>query len=183
MKCLRFLLVLSSFFFSAQSWAQTKKIYLAPDDHTDFIWSATEHDSYAAFIAQLDYFLGQIAITSSEAARTQAKFSTDGSLWLKTYRDGSSKVSPAVGPGANWSTLIARMQDGHIVSPLIPLVVTWGAVPAEGVLRSLYFPGHLERTHGVHFPVAQAMEKHDAAARRGVALRRRWGEVFLARGL
>ena len=115
----RFVLLMFALLAPTFLFAQQKKTYLAPDEHTDFLWSANERNSYVAFIAQLDYFLGQIASTSGEAARTQAKFSTDGSLRLKTYRDGSSEVPPAVAQGANWNAP-ARLR-GHRAAVVLAL--------------------------------------------------------------
>ena len=50
------------------------------------------------------------------------------------------------------------MKSGHISAPLNPLVITYGGVPAEAVIRSMYYPGQLERRHALDFPLAIAME-------------------------
>ena len=65
-------LLLVSCLWPSLAVAQTKMIYLAPDDHTDFIWSATEHDSYVAFQNQLNFFLGQITSTAGGPARARS---------------------------------------------------------------------------------------------------------------
>ena len=50
------------------------------------------------------------------------------------------------------------MTSGHLNVAMNPLVLTYGAQPAEAVLRGLYYGGNLERRSGVHFPTALAME-------------------------
>ena len=37
-------------------------------------------------------------------------------------------------------------------------MITYGGVPAEAVIRSMYYPGQLERRYGLDFPLAIAME-------------------------
>jgi alpha-mannosidase len=54
--------------------------------------------------------------------------------------------------------LLSRIRDGHMSVPLNALVSTYGAQPAEAVLREMYYPGRIERRHGVRFPIAIAME-------------------------
>ncbi len=51
-----------------------------------------------------------------------------------------------------------RVADGHISCPLNALVSTYGAQPAEAVLRGMYYAGDLERRFGERFPMAIAME-------------------------
>ncbi len=152
-------------FAPATARAQTstvKKVYLAPDDHTDFLWTATEAEYYGYFRDMLDFYLDAANATAGETGDLQSRFTLDGSLWLKLYRDGSAQfaptVSPAVPASPRWGELVNRLRDGHITPVMTPLVVNWGAVPAEAVLRSMYFPGHLERTHGFRFLLAQEVE-------------------------
>src|ERR1035438_10090083 len=37
--------------------AQMEKIYLAPDDHTDYVWTADEDDYRKAILDMTDYYL------------------------------------------------------------------------------------------------------------------------------
>jgi alpha-mannosidase len=130
-------------------WATQIRIYLAPDDHTDFIWSATEAQYTSAFLTMLDYYLAQADNTAGLPSPYQSRFNTDGSYWLWTYERNRT---------ATFERLITRLKDGHISSPLTPLVCTYGGQPAEGVLRGMYYPGRLERRYGMRFFLAQAME-------------------------
>ena len=136
-----------------------KKIFLAPDDHTDFIWSASEAEYYASFQKMLGYHLDQIKATEKEPRHLQSKFTTDGTLWLKIFRDGSMKPDfDLAGKPARFAELMQRHKEGNLTTPLTPLVCSWGGAPAEAVLRSMYFPGRLEREYNMRFPFAQALE-------------------------
>ena len=123
---------------------------MAPDDHTDYFWSATADQYSVAFTDMLDYYLDQADATKNEPANLQSRFSADGSLWLKEYAKNKSV--------ADFQRLVDALKSGHISAPLNPLVITYGGVPAEAVIRSMYYPGQLERRYGLDFPLAIAME-------------------------
>ena len=127
-----------------------KTIYLAPDDHTDYFWTADDVQYRAAFIETLDYYLGQIDKTQNEPESFQTRWNCDGTLWLWEYEHNRS--------AAEFGKLMNRVADGHISCPLNALVSTYGAQPAEAVLRGMYYAGDLERRFGVRFPMAVAME-------------------------
>jgi len=59
---------------------------------------------------------------------------------------------------AQFQNLINRISDGHISVPLNPFCVVLGGAPAEAVLRSAYYPGHLERLYNLNFTLAYSME-------------------------
>ena len=127
-----------------------KTIYLAPDDHTDYFWTADDVQYRAAFIETLDYYLGQIDKTQNDPDPFQARWNCDGTLWLWEYEHNKS--------AAEFERLMKRVTDGHISCPLNALVSTYGAQPAEAVLRGMYYAGDLERRFGVRFPMAVSME-------------------------
>lgn len=56
--------------------------------------------------------------------------------------------------------MIAAIKSGHISSPLNTLVSTYGAQPAEAVLRGMFYAGSLERAYNLRFTLAQAMENN-----------------------
>jgi alpha-mannosidase len=130
--------------------ADPKRVFMAPDDHTDYYWSGTADQYSIAFTEMLDYYLDQADATKNEPANFQSRFSADGSLWLWEYAKNKNV--------ADFQRLVDRLKDGHISAPLNPLVITYGGVPAEGVIRSMYYPGQLERRYGLDFPLAIAME-------------------------
>ena len=130
--------------------AQVKKIYLANDDHTDYMWTANEAAYDSAFVKMLDYYLQQIDSTKGNPADFQARFNCDGSYWLRVYEKYRSP--------AQFDKLITAIRSGHISSPLTALVSTYGAQPTEAVLRGMYHSGHLERRFDLRFPLAVSME-------------------------
>ena len=145
-----FLIVLLSF-FGAQA-QPVKRVYIANDDHTDYMWSANEAKYDSAFVQMLDYYLAQIDSTKNNPPDFQARFNCDGSYWLRAYQKYRSP--------AQFDRLIAAIRSGHIGSPLNTLVSTYGAQPTEAVLRGMYYAGHLERKYKLRFTLAEAMENN-----------------------
>lgn len=128
----------------------TKRIYLANDDHTDYMWTGNEAQYDSAFVQMLDYYLDQIEATKHNTPDFQARFNGDGSFWVRTYEKYRSP--------AQFDRLVAALRSGHISSPLNTLVSTYGAQPTEAVLRGMYYAGHLERRLNLRFPLAVCME-------------------------
>lgn len=126
------------------------RVYLAPDDHTDYFWSAGEETYRQAFLATLDYYLNLADATASNPADHQSRWNCDGSFWLWTYEKNRTP--------AEFMRLIDRIAGGHISVPLNPLCVCLGGAPMEAVLRGMYYPGQIERRTGVRFPLAYTME-------------------------
>lgn len=60
MRRLLFLLLLAGVAAQAQP---IKRLYLANDDHTDYMWSANEAKYDSAFVRMLDFYLAQIKAT------------------------------------------------------------------------------------------------------------------------
>jgi alpha-mannosidase len=129
---------------------QKRRIYIANDDHTDYIWVADEDTYRDAFLQMLDYYLDQADATAANPSDFQSRFNADGSLWLWTYQKNRSTQE--------FQRLIDRIRDGHITIPLQTLVLCYGAMPAEAVIRSMYYPGRIERAFSVPFELACAME-------------------------
>ncbi|OGP57839.1 MAG: hypothetical protein A2162_00575 [Deltaproteobacteria bacterium RBG_13_52_11b] len=129
---------------------QRRRIYIANDDHTDYIWLADEDSHRDAFLRMFDYYLDQADATAANPSDFQSRFSADGSFWLWTYQKNKSTQE--------FQRLIGRILDGHITIPLQPLVLCYGAMPAEAVIRSMYYPGRIERAFGVPFELSCAME-------------------------
>ena len=140
-----FLCLLSSF-----AGAQAKKIYIALDDHTDYVYALDEEEHRKIFLETLDYYLDLADTTAGNPSEHQSRWNCDGSFWLWTYEKNKS--------AAEFERLMNRVRDGHISAPLNALVSTYGAQPSEAVLRGMYYPGALERRFGVRFPLAVAME-------------------------
>ena len=130
--------------------AQQKRVYIAPDDHTDYWWSATEDTYRAAFLDTLDYYLDLADATAGNPPEHQSRWNCDGSFWLWTYEKNRSTLQ--------LQRLIDRINDGHISVPLNGLCVCLGGAPTEAVLRGMYYPGQIERRYGLRFRLAYMIE-------------------------
>jgi alpha-mannosidase len=141
-----FLLILAA----VAAYSQQKRIYLAPDDHTDYMWTGNEEEYRQAFIEMIDYYLDLADKTRDNAPEHQSRWHCDGSIWLWTYERNKSPEE--------FKRLIDRVRDGHISVPLNALVSTYGGTPMEATLRGMYYAGTLERRFGLKIPMAIAME-------------------------
>jgi alpha-mannosidase len=147
----QYISILPFFLCSLATQAQTvKRLYIANDDHTDYMWTANEAQYDTAFVKMLDYYLHQIDLTKNNPSDFQARFNCDGSYWLTVYEKYRSSTQ--------FNQLMAAIKSGHISSPLTVLASTYGAQPTEAVIRGMYAAGHLERRFGVRFPLAVSME-------------------------
>ena len=136
--------------FTASEILAQKRIYLAPDDHTDYMWTANEAEYENVFLTMTDYYLDQMDVTEGSLPPYQARWNADGSFWMWVYQRNRST--------AQFKRLIDRIKDGHFSMPLNALVLSNGGTPAEAVLRGMYYPGLIQRSHDVDFPIAIAME-------------------------
>ncbi len=59
---------------------------------------------------------------------------------------------------AQFNKLIDQIRSGQITVPYSPLIVTYGAVPAEAALRGMYYAGDLERRYNLDFDMAISVE-------------------------
>jgi len=143
------LLALFVFSVPALFCADTSRIYIANDDHTDYMWSGNEADYRAAFCSMIKYYLDRADATENQPPDFQARFNCDGSLWMWEYERNKPD---------DFMRLINRIKDGHISVPLTPLTICYGAQSAEGVLRGMYYAGRIERRYNLRFPTAQPME-------------------------
>ncbi len=128
----------------------TKRIYIAPDDHTDYFWTAGESTYRQAFLDMIDYYLNQIDATQGKQSDFHSRWNCDGSFWLWTYEKNRTATQ--------FNRLISRVKDGHISFPLNALVLCQGGAPAEAVLRGMYYAGDLERRYDLRVRMAIAME-------------------------
>ncbi|MCX7048824.1 MAG: glycoside hydrolase [Candidatus Sumerlaeota bacterium] len=133
------------------SFAQAeKRIYIAPDDHTDYMWSGNEAVYQQAFLEMLDYYLKQADETAGESSAYRSRWNCDGSFWLWVYEKNRTPEQ--------FKRLIERIRDGSISAPMNPLVQALGGAPAEAILRGMYYAGSLERRHGLKFEMANEVE-------------------------
>jgi alpha-mannosidase len=134
----------------AEAQADTKQIYIAPDDHTDYYWTADGNTYRQAFLDMLDYYLDRIDATIGNRTEHQARWNCDGHFWLWTYEKNRTPQQ--------FERLINRIRSGHISAPLNALAVLYGGTPAEAAIRGMYYPGRLERRYNIRFQLAYSME-------------------------
>jgi alpha-mannosidase len=127
-----------------------KRIYIAPDDHTDLFWTADLPTYERVFTEMLDYYLDLADQTQNEPSEFQSRWNCDGSYWVWVYEKNKSQ--------ADFGRLVERIRSGHISVPLNALCICPGGAPAEAVLRGMYYPGKLERRHNLRLPIAYSME-------------------------
>lgn len=138
------------FLFSAPLVRAQKRIYLAPDDHTDYMWTADEATYRQSFLSMIDFYLNQMDSTAGNPSAQQGRWNCDGNYWMWTYEHNRTP--------AQFDRFINRVRDHHMSVPLTTLVGVYGGTPAEAVLRGMYYPGRIERRYNVRFPLAVAME-------------------------
>ena len=124
----KFFVFLLLFLITQGAMAQ-KRIYLAPDDHTDYMWRGDEAEYENAFLSMTDYYLNQMDATQGNPAPYQARWNADGSFWLWVYQKNRTD--------AQFKRLINRIKDGHFSVPLNALVLSNGGTTAEAVLRGM----------------------------------------------
>ncbi len=135
---------------TSEVFAQQKRIYIANDDHTDFMWTA-DADTYArTFVEMLDFHIRLAEDTDKNPPPYQSRFNADGSYWLWCYERLKSP--------AEFERLIDHVKKGSISVPLNTVVSCYGGQPTEAVLRGLYYAGRLERKYGMRIEMATAME-------------------------
>jgi alpha-mannosidase len=65
--------------------AEPVRLYLANDDHTDYMWTADADTYRRVFVELLDYYMKLTDETTGNPPPFQSRFNTDGSLWLWEY--------------------------------------------------------------------------------------------------
>ncbi|MEW6741209.1 MAG: glycosyl hydrolase-related protein [Planctomycetota bacterium] len=130
--------------------AQPKRVYIACDDHTDYLWSGDEDTYRAAFLSMIDYYLDLADATAFDPPDLQSRFACDGSFWIWEYEHHKS--------AAEFARLIHHLCNGHISAPMTALVSCYGGTPAEAVIRGMAYAGSLERRFKLRFDLAVAME-------------------------
>jgi alpha-mannosidase len=144
------LVATASILLTSAACSAQRRFYIAPDDHTDYYWTADGNTYRQAFLSMVDYYLDRMDATAGNPSDTQMRWNCDGSLWMWEYEHNRSPIQ--------FSRFLDRIRDGHMSVALNPLVLVQGGSPAEAVLRGMYYPGLVERRNNVHFPVAIAME-------------------------
>src|SRR5690349_14517609 len=78
--------------FSLLEQGNGKRIYIAPDDHTDLFWTADLATYEKVFVDTLDYYLDLADATQNEVGDFQSRWNCDGSFWVWTYEKYKTKA-------------------------------------------------------------------------------------------
>jgi alpha-mannosidase len=135
--------------FGSAAFAQ-KRIYIAPDDHTDYMWSGNEAAYTKVLNDMSDLYLNEMDATATQPSPYQMRWNADGSFWMWNYQQKKTALQ--------FSRYMSRVLDGHMTVPLNTMVSVYGAQPTEAVLRGMYYAGHIERAYNTRFLLALAME-------------------------
>lgn len=134
----------------APALAQPQKLYLANDDHTDYMWTADEATYRRSFLKMLDYYVDVNDKTATLPTAYQNRWNCDGSYWLWEYEKNKTPQQ--------FGRLMNQVKTGKITVPYNTLIGCYGAVPTEAVLRGMYYAGSLERRFKLTLDMALAME-------------------------
>ena len=134
----------------SNSVAQVKRIYIAPDDHSDYMWATDEAGYKKAYLDMLDYYISLNESTASDSAPYQNKWNCDGSFWVYIYRQNRT--------AQEFQKLIDQIKQGKITVPLNILNGLHGVEPLETNIRDMYYAGSLEKEFGLNFELAFSME-------------------------
>lgn len=130
--------------------AQQKRIYLAADDHTDYMWTADEDSYLDAILKMLDYYIELNDRTAGEPYPYQSKWNCDGSYWMYLYGQHRSPEQ--------MEKLLEQVRQEKITVPRNTMISIMGVAPLEATLRDMYYSGEMERKHNLKFPLALSME-------------------------
>lgn len=132
--------------------AQIKRFYIANDDHTDYVWTASEAIYKDVMLTTLDKYQLQIDSTISAGLpfKHQSKYNCDGSFWFWLYERNKT--------ADQMKSLIDKVKSGHISVPYNPLAVLYGGMPAEASIRGMYYAGYLQKKYGIDMNLAISME-------------------------
>lgn len=130
--------------------AQQKKIYIAPDDHTDYMWTTNEEGYRNVIPETLDYYIKLNDSTANSPYAFQSKWNCDGSLWAYLYEKNRSKDQ--------FAQFIRQIKEGKITVPYNSAINLLGIAPAEATIRDMYYAGSLERRYGLDLELAIEME-------------------------
>jgi alpha-mannosidase len=139
-----------AFSICSNSITAQSRLYLANDDHTDFMWTATDTAYETAFVTMIDAWMANNNATAGNSPDYQTKFDCDGTYWAWAYAKHKT--------AAQFQNFINQVKSEKIVLPINPLVITYGCVPAEATIRSMYYAGELQRKYNIPFDMALSME-------------------------
>ena len=129
---------------------QPRKIYIANDDHTDYMWTGDEETYQKVFSEMLDYYIRLNDSTASLPYNQQSKWNCDGSYWVYNYK----KIRSA----EQFNKIICQVKEDKITVPFNSMIVLLDAAPTEATIRDMYYAGSLKRRYGLDLSLVLNME-------------------------
>jgi alpha-mannosidase len=144
-------LLITLFFISFQTFSQEKKrLYLGNDTHTDWMYNG-DYDKWKQYIFDMtDFYLGLGESTIKEKPEARSKWNYDSSIWLYMLEKYKSPEY--------FNRVLAQLKNNQASVPYNFILPTYGATPAEAVIRGMYYSGYLERKYGLNIDIAVAQE-------------------------
>jgi alpha-mannosidase len=149
-KALATAVLLIFFVFYCPVIKSQSRLYLSNDNHTDYMWTANEATYDTAFVHMIDAWMANNNATNANPPDYQTKFNCDGTYWAWAYQKHKT--------AAQFQDFINQVKNERIVVPMNPVIITYGGVPAEATIRSMYYAGELQRKYSIPFEMAMSME-------------------------
>ena len=114
------------------------------------MWTANVATYDTAFVSMIDKWMVNNNNTNAKPPDYQTKFNCDGTYWVWAYQKHKT--------AAQFQSFINQVKSERIVVPMNPLIITYGCVPAEATIRSMYYAGELKKKYNIPFDMAMTME-------------------------
>ena len=134
-------------------------LYFANDTHTDVMWNNEEADYQKMIVEMTNWYLNLNQGTRNAAYELRNKWNFDCSYWLWVLEHKKDS--------AYFARVIQQIKDSLMSVPYNFVLPTFGATPAEAVIRGMYYSGYLERKYGI--PIKLAVAQENATIPLGVA--------------
>jgi alpha-mannosidase len=125
-------------------------LYYANDTHTDVMWNNNEADYEKMILEMTDWYLNMNEGSRNKAYEYRNKWNFDCSYWLWVLEHKTDS--------AYFARIIQQVKDSLMSVPYNFVLPTFGATPAEAVIRGMYYSGYLERKFGLKISTSTAQE-------------------------
>jgi alpha-mannosidase len=148
--------IIVTLLFLAQSYAltlaqtQKKHLYYANDTHIDVMWNGDEETYKKMILEHTEFYLNLNKGFGNRPYPEQNKWNFDCSYWLWILEKNTTPEY--------FQKVIDQYKKGWFSVPYNFLLPTFGATPAEAVLRGMYYSGYLERKYGINIEMAVCQE-------------------------
>ena len=130
--------------------AQQKRIYIAPDDHTDYMWTADEEAYRKAYLEMSTTISTWRTKPRAIHLEFQSRWHCDGSLWIWTYEQNRTP--------AQFARLIARVKTATSASLSTRLSLRTAALPPKPYCAACTTQARSNAGSVYVIPLAIAME-------------------------